>query len=195
VVIADATATWTAVAAIAAAFVAVFTAVTMTVTWMAYQHGRQQAGIKRSLKILRRAPASELPGKIRARIDTGPNRVRTEVYAARLHPGDRLFEVYVVNFSETDQILYLGGSRMVWPLFVRPFEIDPSQIHTQSRTGQAHVMILRSTTGLWQDDRRDHSDKRKLKRKCWLRIRGQTMSGHRVRFVGRITMWHFDPKP
>lgn len=165
---------------VAAVTAAVFTGVLVVIGWLTYRQVRTLAAHRNPIKIGRPQTYGE-----RYRPKSGvPLAVRTHL---------RNIAVYMFNHSDVEQKVRIdsGRSRIVWPRLTgtrisvagRGFSIGPHE-------GGNLLLEVASSTGQWPADvpRPDEANAPRYERRYWLRLRGVTTSGHRIRFFGPVTL-------
>jgi hypothetical protein len=170
--------------AVGALATAVFTGITAVVTYLVYRHGRHQAALRRPIRVHHQDHLNdevvkrELPAAIR---DTRPKRYTFVLFSNRTDADLRWF----LDTRRTR--LYrsaVGGTPM----------LDvPAMVTTPSHDGTtlALLFVLTDDAVRWADDEADSTVPYglKFKRRYWLKIRGRTADGHKIKRWMRVDLF------
>ena len=174
------TADLTAIGALATALI---TGAILVVGIVGYRHTRHQAGLRRPIRV---RAATRLAGFKDLQEDKDYPVFRDN------HPR-RYLTLHVANRSDVDVDWWIDTLRTrVFRLARGDYSIDnPGRITTDRHHGYNMALAVKvDESSQWRRDERDEGFMGlRLRRKCWVRFRGETADGHKVKALCHAHVW------
>jgi hypothetical protein len=178
--------------AAATAATALFALGALAIMWLAYQHGRTEAGASRSIIVKK--------PRFRAQpfYPTHDEQQRWREPESDYHQF-RILDFYVFNRSAVPQVIGISGLdktlRIVWPLRWpggEPHLLGEGPLEIPPHDGGNIALRLVKEDGQWPSEERDEEWYFWYKRRYFIWLTLETNSGHTARYIGWARLRRFE---